>query len=544
VRTIQRSAILLLAAAAALSAAESRLVSTGADGRLVYRPYTPEGDTLPDFSSAGYKAGGTALPEAPVRLAVEPVPGDNTSHLQAALDQLARLPAGPDGWRGALLLRRGRYALAQTLRVAASGIVLRGEGEGVDGTVLIATRRARYNLIEAGGDGEWQQHRADAVPIAPAYVPVGARSLTVENVAHLRVGDTVLVHRPSPRAWIAAIGMDQLPPRHDGAESAQWKPGSKDLNFDRTIVAIAGRTITFDAPLTNALQREYGGGEIVPYAFPARLTLIGIENLRLESEFDPAVKMPGHEGATGLMVPADENHAWNGIYLKALQDGWVRHVTSVAFGGGCVSVGPTARRVTIAQCSCLDPVSQVEGGRRYAFSIGGQLVLVRDCYARRARHAFVIGPALVPGPNVFLDCVGEETYSTSEPHQRWSVGALWDNVSIDGPRAWLQAINRGWMGTGHGWAGAQMLFWNCSAAVIAVERPPTGQNFAVGLRRRFDRPGTAEQAARNMNDTSGTHFAVSAPFVGDGYQESPDAPVTPRSLYLAQLAERARVGRE
>ena len=45
----------------------------------------------------------------------------------------------PDGFRGAVLLRAGYYRLATPLRIQASGVVLRGEGMGDTGTVLIGT---------------------------------------------------------------------------------------------------------------------------------------------------------------------------------------------------------------------------------------------------------------------------------------------------------------------------------------------------------------------------------------------------------------------
>ena len=45
----------------------------------------------------------------------------------------------PDGFRGALLLRAGNYRLASSLRIRASGIVLRGEGMGDTGTILTGT---------------------------------------------------------------------------------------------------------------------------------------------------------------------------------------------------------------------------------------------------------------------------------------------------------------------------------------------------------------------------------------------------------------------
>jgi hypothetical protein len=74
----------------------------------------------------------------------------------------------------------------------------------------------------------------------------------------------------------------------------------------------------------------------------------------------------------------------------------------------------------------------------------------------------------------------------SEPHHRWSTGILYDNVTTkDGT---LAAINRGDSGSGHGWAAANTMFWNCDAKSIVVFDPETEgeNNFAVGYRGTFD----------------------------------------------------------
>ena len=62
--------------------------------------------------------------------------------------------------------------------------------------------------------------------------------------------------------------------------------------------------------------------------------------------------------------------------------------------------------MTVQDSQCLDPVSQITGGRRYSFPIHGQLSLVQRCYTRRGRHDYVLH-ARVPGPNVFLDCTAD-----------------------------------------------------------------------------------------------------------------------------------------
>ena len=78
------------------------------------------------------------LPTVPVVATLQPsaAPEDDAPRIQAAIDALAAQPPGADGIRGALLLERGEYRLGSSLLVSASGIVLRGEGDGPEGTRL------------------------------------------------------------------------------------------------------------------------------------------------------------------------------------------------------------------------------------------------------------------------------------------------------------------------------------------------------------------------------------------------------------------------
>jgi hypothetical protein len=166
--------------------------------------------------------------------------------------------------------------------------------------------------------------------------------------------------------------------------------------------------------------------------------------------------------------------------------------------------------VAAQDCEAVEPVSVLTGGRRYPFDNTGQLNLFQRCYARQARHAFAFG-ARVEGPNVFLDCKADESFATSEPHHRWSVGGLFDNVAAP-----IAIQDRQYLGTGHGWAVANYVVWNCAGSLVC-QQPPTAQNFAIGQvgavgKDAFPRP--------------------------KGYWESFGRHVAPRSLYLAQLADR------
>lgn len=99
--------------------------------------YTPDGagNTVIDFSHAGYAGGGEPIPFVSAKFTVAPsslsAPNDR-ARIQAALDAVATLPVGPDGFRGAVLLAPGRYTIDGTLRLNASGVVLRGSGQGVN----------------------------------------------------------------------------------------------------------------------------------------------------------------------------------------------------------------------------------------------------------------------------------------------------------------------------------------------------------------------------------------------------------------------------
>ena len=483
------------------------LVHPGADGKLVYVP-DERGDTIPDFSNAGYGGGGVPLPQVETHVTVEPrQSGDDTERIQAAIDEVASLARDRHGIRGALLLKRGAYRVGGSLKIAASGVVLRGEGDGEDGTVLIATGKGQRALIRIEGEGGPQEVEGRRQAIVDAYVPVGARSFEVASSKGFVVGEQVVVHRPSAAEWIHAIGMDRIEMSHPDVK--QWRPGTCDFRFDRMVTAIDGNVITVDAPVGNAFQEEYGGGCIYPYAFPGRIEQVGIESIRAISEFDNRILDERKEGEY-----ADEDHGWDLVLLDRVQNAWVRNVTSVHFGYACVKVLGRTKWVTIQDCGCLDPVSEVRGSRRYSFPLSGQLALVQRCLARRGRHDFVLH-AWAPGPNVFLDGLAETAFSDSGPHHRWSMATLFDNVVVRGNAINVQ--DRQGSGTGHGWAGSQKVLWNCVADRIACQKPPTSQNHCIGCIAEKD-PGWHPRE--------------------DGHWESHGQPVTPRSLYLTQLEDR------
>src|SRR5262249_39719667 len=165
----------------------------------------------------------------------------------------------------------------------------------VDGVVQI--EGALPGGVNWNGGDEFTALAGTMHNVTDDYVPVGAHSFHVDSVAGLQVGDSVIVHRPSTAAWIHAIGMD--------GTTDPWKPGQEDMNSDRVITAIDSvhNLITIDAPLTDALEKQFGGGTIFKYANPGRIDHVGVESLSGWSDFDSNVK--DTEGNQ-----TDENHAW------------------------------------------------------------------------------------------------------------------------------------------------------------------------------------------------------------------------------------------
>ncbi len=493
--------------------AKSVWVFPGPDGKLVYKS-DAQGNRIPDFSNVGYRGGGVPLPELPVKAVVEPAPGDAGARIQAAIDEVSKLPADANGWRGAVLLKKGRYPVRGTLFIRTGGVALRGEGTSAEGTLLVATGSKQRSLIVAGvgsaampkdedeeAEPETPKVAMEKRPITDEYVPVGAHTFHLASTDGLRVGEEIVVKRPSTAEWIHTIKMDQIPPA--AHKVVQWKPGTFDLPFHRVITGIASNEVTIDAPIVCALEKKFGGAEVIVGARDSLIREVGVENLQADSEY---------------RSPTDEEHGWVLLDLTGVRNAWVSHVVAVHFGYSCVYVRGPSQAVTIDNCACLDPISQILGGRRYCFALDGQLCLVERCYARNGRHDFVMH-ARAPGPNVFFDCVAEQSHADSGPHHRWSAGVLYDNVRISGSTSdpkhsggELNIRDRGNSGTGHGWAGANQVAWNCRAEAMIVEQPPTAQNWAIGC--------------------------ITSSHSGNGYWDSTGHPVFPKSLYLAQLAER------
>ena len=495
-----------LAGAAALVAQAPRpavSVTLGADGRLAYAT-DPAGSRIIDFSHAGYGGGGEALPDASARIVVPAGHGRDRQRIQAAIDLVSAMPPDASGVRGAVVLERGTYDIDTSLRIGASGVILRGSGPSEDGTVLVAAGTSRRSLFLLAGRNDRRQMAGSARRIADQYVPSGATAFNVDDASGLTVGSRIIVRRPSTKEWIGLLGMDLFQGWRP-ENRLHWQAGSRDIEWDRVITALDGARLTIDAPLTTALDAKYGGGSVAPYEFPGRISRVGLENVRLVSAYDTS-------------RPMDEDHAWDAITIDAVENAWVRNITVAHFAGSAVNIGPDALRVTVEDVEASAPVSEPGGYRRRVFYTDGQLTLFRRCRSESGLHDFAAGFAAA-GPNVFLESSARDALDFSGPLGSWSSGVLYDNVIIRGDA--IRLTNRGIADQGAGWSAANSVVWNSEATDIEVQSPPGAVNQAYGCRGMVTGDGIVWDP-RTM------------PY-RDFYRGSP---VQPRSLYLAQLGER------
>ena len=517
--------ILLLAciglfASAQIGQWQSELVYYNDQNKLEYNR-DAEGNCIPDFSYAGYKNQGIDLPTLEVVKTISPIDGDNTQHIQNAIDEVAKMPLDENGFRGAILLNAGNYPVYGSINLNESGIVLRGEGDGEDpkqNTIITGmgnTPVHRSVLIAGGGEcTEWDDvNYTVRASITSDYVLLGSKTFEVDNASKFKVGDNVILFHPCTRKWLEAVDYGGVA----NATHNTWYEGQINIKYNRYIKAIEGNKITIDVPIYYQFNREIAQCYMWKYGTSRIKKNIGLENLRVD------IETKGEE---------DMDHARNAVDMVQIEDAWIKNCTAQHF---ILSgfIFQTASRITVVDCQSINPSGLVRGGLRYNFNcyLASQQILFYRCFANNGRHNYVSnGESTVSGIAV-VDCDASQGYTASEAHRKWSQGMLFDNLNVvktrkenEGGSRIMGFYNRGLWADGHGWAAVHSVLWNCDAKTraIVVQKPPTGQNYAIGCK------GIVTGKKPNS--------AFEAP---EGYIEGTNKEgLYPRSLFKAQYKER------
>lgn len=447
-----------------------------------------------DYSTCGYHASETAIPDVANAVYVECSDGDMHDILQKAIDYVSSLKPDKNGRRGAVLLGAGTFNIDKPLRISESGVVLRGSGQ--DKTTIVKRGIDRGALLYIEGD--MSMSGGDTIAIDGTKTPAGATTLTIASAKGLKTGDRIRIVRPSTREWIESLGCYDF---GGDLDYTGWKPGDIDITWDRTIVSATGNDITIDAPITTTLDAKYGGGFVVTGHNRGEITECGVENMTLASEHNQ-------------WNPKDEDHCWDAIWIDKARDCWVRRMDFKAFAGSAVNIQKNTSRITVEDCIASEPVSEVGGWRRGVFITRGQQTLVQRCVSRKGIHDFAAG-FCAAGPNAFVQCEGEESLGFSGSIGSWAAGLLFDIVNIDGNDIAFKNLEQFQFGTG--WNTANSMLWQCTGSTLWCYSPD----------------------ADNRSSANGCWGTLT----GNAEWTSSNEHVQPRSLFYAQLEKRVGEGK-
>lgn len=448
-----------------------------------------KGNRILDFSYCGYKASEQDIPTVNNAVFVSQREGDATDAIQRAIDYMSSLKPNKQGFRGAVLLDKGTFNVSKSLWIRTSGVVLRGSDKHE--TVLFRRGVDRSAVLHIEGINN--RVLKDSFHLVSNYVPVNEMTLELSSATGLKAGDRINIMRPSTKDWIASVGCDIY---GGGISALGWKPTDIDVTWDRTVVSVVGNKVTLNAPLTVALDAQWGASKISRYQWAGRISESGVENLTMTSDYNKK-------------YPKDEDHCWTGVSVENAENCWVRQLSFNHFAGNAVFLQPTSSQITVEDCISKEPVSEIGGFRRIVFYTMGQQNLFQRCYSEDGINDFAAGYC-APGPNAFVQCEAKRALGFSGSIDAWATGLLFDVVNVDGHN--LSFKNLGQSKNGAGWNTANSLFWQCTAAEIECYSPAA--------------------------DAKNRAYGCWAQFSGDGDWAESNNHVQPRSIYYAQLAAR------
>lgn len=495
---------------------EASLVYPGDDGRLVYVKHaniqeSNQDNMVIDYSHCGFMGGGVAIPEIPVKATVYPQFGDDQARIQKAIDYVSGLDPDENGYRGAVLLKAGTYELGKSLQsgsdalqIRTSGVVLRGEGQGADGTILKTAFETKHQVISTRPQRPGIS-TSNLTRISDTYVGSGVFGFHVEDASAYQAGDTIFVRFTPNQSWFD----DTYANAYMGDGDIDWDAGTYTINYERIITNVENDSITVHSPVIMPMQTSLGGGEIVKVSLSQeRLNRVGVENMRLIGT-----------GITPSCPADDPNRLKTAVHFEYTENSWIRKVTVLHTSNSLFKMWDS-HHVTIEDCASLEPLGPKRAGYRYTFyfDAASSHNLCQRTYTYDGRHDYVLGPR-IPGPNVFLDGVSEQG-GTQGPHQRLATGTLFDNLKL---QSLIALEHRNGSGSGHSWAGMQSTIWNTESPSVICDAPAGHMNYAIG------NTGT-EILSGYINNTQ--------PGVYRGHYDAHGEHVIPRSLYLKQLEDR------
>ncbi len=516
---------------------------------------------LQDFSFAGYRMGTAPLSidegrvfDVVSEFGADPSgQSDSTAAIQAAIDA-AKANGG-----GVVFLKAGIYQLSvpagadRCLQIESSNTIFRGEG--VDRTYIFNSttdmRDTEVIRVRPADWGSWTTQRS--TPIALTRDELGpTKSLQLESVDGLVVGDWIVAHNPATEAFVQDLNMDDGP---DGVDWTDSLSSLRGLLYLRQITSIdqANKRIGIDIPTRWALKMRDGASV---YKTASHLTDVALEGFSIGNkritkdgwaESDYTVSGTGAYDAHNTFL----------IEMRGVVNGWIQHVDSYSPGNDndvhCLSNGVLldwCRNVTLYRLRFQNTQYGGGGGNGYMIRLNSASdSLIAECEVGHCRHGIVMWRMQNSG-NVVTRCYdydsGIQLADTqrqttsgrgSDHHGVFSHSNLFDSNRLE--RSYFEAAYRGdWGGNpDHGITSAQCVFWNTTGdeyhanANFIVHSQQFGQGYVIGTSGDADGVRLIEKRPNSAVRTTPDDFLE-----GEGERET----LVPASLYKDQLLNRSQ----
>ncbi|NIJ46469.1 hypothetical protein FHR24_002957 [Wenyingzhuangia heitensis] len=278
---------------------------------------------LPNFSYAGYKYSQEAIPDVNHKifnvLDFGAIPNDAKSDKEAVKKAIA---AAQKNKKGIVFFPKGKYYIntasddISTISINSSNIVLRGEGDGENGTVLFFEKnlppKDPKKIYSSPSALEAKSKKGDK--LLTTVVSNSSREthkVTVKDASNIKTGDWVILKVVNNSKDLIAYDTKPLEVQPEWTKIVNK---GVQVNERHQVAKVDGNVITFVEPIHYDVKAKHNW-EIHKYG---HLKNIGFENIRFEGNW---TKDFVHHRS------AEDDGGWTILSLSRTVNSWIRNCT-------------------------------------------------------------------------------------------------------------------------------------------------------------------------------------------------------------------------
>ncbi|WP_298494063.1 T9SS type A sorting domain-containing protein [uncultured Algibacter sp.] len=281
---------------------------------------------LPDFSYAGYGGGYAVKPSFDniINVLDQGVLANDGLSDVVAIDAIIR--SAPNN--SIIFFPAGRYVIDDWLKIERSNIIIRGEGEGTDGTVFYMPKSATdingsyQGLYSTGDKGhiiEFFGRFPSTVTTVSEEALIGDKVIVVASVSNLSVGDIIEINATGNNPVNGPLWHEYFNNQSQDypLPHASWLSADGGSMF-HTIEKIEGNLVTLREPLRLNIKPSWN---MEVQKRNSALTNVGIENLRVEFIEVPKVDHLDEPGYNAIQFNSCYNFWSNNISIVNSDNG-------------------------------------------------------------------------------------------------------------------------------------------------------------------------------------------------------------------------------